>query len=76
LRTSAFGACSSKKDLTRFSDKIAKDVMSPMPTSIAQPTLRNTKIREAYSEEHNKTPHCSGCSKCGDWERDTPLMTI
>jgi len=50
--------------------------MSAVPTSLAQPTLRNTKIREKYSEEFNRTPHCSGCSKCGDWERDTPLMTV
>ena len=47
-----------------------------MPTVLSQPTLRPTKVREAYSEEYNRTPHCSGCSKCGDWERDIPLMTI
>ena len=47
-----------------------------MPTTISNPTLRNTKIREQYSEEYDRTPKCNGCSKCGDWERDVPLMTI
>lgn len=50
--------------------------MANMPTSISNPTLRNTKIREAYSETHDRTPHCNGCSKEDNWERDIPLMTI
>jgi len=62
--------------LTKFTDQIQKDIMSPLPTVLAQPTLRNTKVREEYSEQYDRTPHCNGCSKCGDWERDIPLMTI
>lgn len=50
--------------------------MANMPTSISNPTLRNTKIREAYSEKHDRTPHCNGCSKEDNWDRDIPLMTI
>ena len=46
-----------------------------MPTKMAKPTLRNTKIREIYSDTYDKTGKCSGCSKCGDWSRDIPLMT-
>ena len=50
--------------------------MGAMPTQIGKPTLRPTKKREEYSESFDKTAHCNGCSKCGDWNRDTPLMTI
>jgi dihydropyrimidine dehydrogenase (NADP+) len=64
-----------KKSLTKFSDA-HKEVMSPCPTTLAKPTLRTTKTREAYSEEFDRTHHCNGCSKDGDFERDIPLMTI
>ena len=50
--------------------------MAPVPTQIARPTLRNTKIREEYSENFDRTPHCNGHSKVNNWERDVPLMTI
>ena len=71
----SFGACAAKKkSLTKFSSE-HEEVMAPMQTHIATPTLRNTKIREAYSEEFDRTPACNGCSKCGDWSRDIPLMT-
>lgn len=77
LSAAQFGGCGSKKkSLSKFSDQIQKDIMAPAPTHLAEPTLRNTKIREAYSEEFDRTPHCSGCQKCGDWERDVPLMSI
>jgi dihydropyrimidine dehydrogenase (NADP+) len=73
---SSFSACSAKKkELTKFIPDHEK-IMEPMPTVLATPTLRNTKIREKYSEEFDRTPTCNGCSKCGDWERDTPLMSI
>jgi hypothetical protein len=76
LRAAQFAGCGSKKkSLTQFKDD-HKELMKPVPTQLAQPTLRNTKIREAYSEEYNRTPHCNGCSTCGDFERDIPLMTI
>lgn len=52
------GACGSKKSLTKFTPEISKDVMENMPISLAKPTLRNTKIREKYSEEFDRTPHC------------------
>ena len=76
MRAASFAGCSSKKSLTKFSDYQQKDIMEPLPTVLAQPTLRNTKVREAYSEEFDRTPHCSGCEKCGDWDRDVPLMSI
>jgi hypothetical protein len=91
LRSSAsgFGSCGSgggcstgggcgtmKKSLTTFSPEIAANVMANMPTTMAQPTLRNTKIREAYSEEFDRTPHCQGATKKDNWERDIPLMSI
>jgi len=81
LRVAQFGACGSgcgsnkKKSLTKFSDA-HKDVMAPCPTTLAKPTLRTTKTREAYSEEYDRTHHCNGASKDGDFERDIPLMTI
>jgi hypothetical protein len=70
------GGCSSKKCVSKFSDDIQNDIMSPVPTQLARPTLRNTKVREAYSDEYNRTPHCHGSSKVNNWERDIPLMTI
>jgi len=87
--SSAFGSCGSgsgcssgggcgtkKKSLTTFSPEIARDVMANMPTKLSQPTLRNTKIREKYSEEFDRTPHCQGATKVDNWERDIPLMSI
>ena len=51
MNVAQFSGCSTKKkSLTKFSDYQQQDIMSPMPTQLAQPTLRNTKIREAYSE--------------------------
>lgn len=71
-----FGSCgTAKKSLTKFTAN-QEEIMEPMPVTLAKPTLRNTKIREQYSEQFDRTPHCQGCSKCGDWERDLPLMTI
>lgn len=52
------GGCGSGKCLTKFRDDITEDVMSPMPTVLAKPTLRTTKTREAYSEEYDRTHHC------------------
>lgn len=81
MRTAQFacgsgcGSGTKKKSLTTFSEA-HMELMAPMPTKLAQPTLRNTKIREAYSEEFNRTPHCDGCSKHNNFERDIPLMTI
>ena len=41
------GGCSTKKkELTKFSPEMQHDIMSPMPTILSQPTLRNTKVRE------------------------------
>jgi hypothetical protein len=70
------GCGTKKKELTKFSEYQEKEVMCGMPTSISQPTLRNTKVREQYSEQFDRTPHCNGCSKEDNWERDIPLMTI
>lgn len=70
------GCGSKKKELTTFTEYQKNDVMNNMPTSISAPTLRNTKIREAYSESVSRTPHCNGCSKEDNWERDMPLMTV
>ena len=70
------GGCGTGKCLSKFRDDIKEDVMGPMPTVLAQPTLRTTKTREAYSEEYDRTHHCQGSSKYGDWQRDIPLMTI
>ena len=70
------GGCGSGKCLTKFRDDIQKDVMEPVPTVLSKPTLRTTKTREAYSEKFDRTPHCNGSSKYGDWQRDIPLMTI
>lgn len=81
LRLAQFSGCGSgcgsnkKKSLTKFSDA-HKEVMAPCPTTLAKPTLRTTKTREAYSEEYDRTHHCNGCSKDGDFSRDIPLMTI
>jgi dihydropyrimidine dehydrogenase (NADP+) len=76
VKAANFGGCASrKKELTKFSTEHT-EVMEPMPVEISRPTVRNTKIREKYSEEFDRTPSCNGCSKCGSWERDTPLMTI
>lgn len=70
------GGCGSKKkSLTRYNDKHT-ELMEPMPTVLAKPTLRNTKVREAYSEEFNRTPHCAGSTKVDDYSRDIPLMSI
>jgi dihydropyrimidine dehydrogenase (NADP+) len=74
--TGTGGSCGSKKCLSKFSDHIQQDIMAPVPYSIAKPTLRNTKVREAYSEEFDRTPHCNGATKVSNWERDIPLMTI
>ena len=76
LRLSQFSSCGAGKNLTKFIDEIEKEIMGPMPIKIAKPTLRPTKKREEYSDSYDRTKNCSGCSKCGDWERDTPLMTI
>lgn len=71
------GGCGSKKkELTKFSPEMQHDIMGPMPTILSQPSLRPTKIREAYSEEFNRTGTCNGSSKLNDWSRDVPLMTI
>jgi hypothetical protein len=56
--TGGSGGCGSGKCLTKFRDDITEDVMSPMPTVLAKPTLRTTKTREAYSEEYDRTHHC------------------
>jgi len=64
IRTAQFNfACGSgcgtkKKELTKFTEYQEKEVMCGMPTSISQPTLRNTKVREQYSEQYDRTPHC------------------
>lgn len=52
------GGCGTGKCLSKFRDDIKEDVMGPMPTVLAQPTLRTTKTREAYSEEYDRTHHC------------------
>jgi hypothetical protein len=71
------GGCGSKKkSLTAFSSEIQRDVMENMPIQMAKPTLRNTKVREAYSEKFDRTPHCQGATKKDNWDRDIPLMTI
>ena len=71
----SFSSCSSKKSLTKFQEHIQQDIMSIMPTAIGKPSLRPTQEREKYSESFDRTPHCNGCSKCGNWSRDVPLMT-
>lgn len=71
------GCSSKKKSLSKFSDA-HEEVMAPCPThsSLAKPTLRTTKTREAYSEEFDRTHHCNGVTKDEDFARDIPLMTI
>ena len=65
-----------QKELSKFRDDIDKEVMKNMPKTIGEPTVRSTKVREQYSEEYDRSGHCQGCSKCEDWERDIPLMTV
>lgn len=55
-----FGACN-VNSLHRFGDEIESKVMNKMQTQISKPTIRPTQEREAYSEKHDKTPHCNGC---------------
>ena len=50
LRASQFACCSKKKNLTEFTEYQQNEVMAPVPTTLAKPTLRNTKVREAYSD--------------------------
>jgi dihydropyrimidine dehydrogenase (NADP+) len=50
--------------------------MDSMPKSGVQTTIRPTKAREAYSAKHDRTQHCQGCVKCGNWDRDQDLMTV
>jgi hypothetical protein len=64
------------KNLTKFREDIDTDIMKGMPKTIGEPTVRSTKVREQYSEDYDRSGHCQGCSKCEDWERDIPLMTI
>ncbi|EGR27432.1 hypothetical protein IMG5_196150 [Ichthyophthirius multifiliis] len=70
-----FGSCNIDS-LHIYPKDVQEKVLKKMQTHISQPTLRPTKEREKYSEEYDRTPHCNGCQKCNNWERDIPLMTI
>jgi hypothetical protein len=66
---------SNSKNLVDFTPKVEAEVMPKVASHIGRPTIRQTKLREEYSEKYDRTGNWQGMTKHDDWSRDIPLMT-